>query len=411
MRPWRARVTFGLLYFAEGAPIGFIWWTLPTMLRSAGVSVERITTLTSLVVLPWALKLVWAPLVDVLAGGRFPLRAWIGINQLAMAATLLPIAFLDPLEHFDLVTALLVAHAFAAATQDVAVDALCIASVPAHQRGAINGWMQAGMLLGRALFGGAALVFAAEVGRPAMVTSMVVLLVTLAIGVLFFGPVTKNRRRASFRGLARAMAEVLRNRHVWAGFAFALTASASFQGVGSVVGPYLVDHDVPEATIGVFFALGSVSAMVSGALVGGRLADRFGRRAVVVAGQLTAASAIVALAFASERATLLTWSALIVMYLGVGLFTAAVFALFMDHTDPRLGATQFSSYMGLMNLCESWSARLVGALTTRAGYATAFSTAAAIGVLVLPLLFWMRPKRPEPASIPAGSGRDLSRLA
>ena len=35
-------VAFTLLYAAEGAPIGFIWWALPALLRSRDVPVERI---------------------------------------------------------------------------------------------------------------------------------------------------------------------------------------------------------------------------------------------------------------------------------------------------------------------------------------------------------------------------------
>jgi len=44
---------FAALYFSEGAPIGYIWWVVPTKLRAAGVPVAEITALTTLVALPW----------------------------------------------------------------------------------------------------------------------------------------------------------------------------------------------------------------------------------------------------------------------------------------------------------------------------------------------------------------------
>lgn len=53
---------FTLLYMCEGGPIGFICWALPAMLRLKGVSVENITALTALLVLPWAFKFLSAPL-------------------------------------------------------------------------------------------------------------------------------------------------------------------------------------------------------------------------------------------------------------------------------------------------------------------------------------------------------------
>lgn len=393
----RLRFAFALLYFAEGAPIGFIWWTLPTLLREEGVEVEDITALTALVVLPWALKFAWAPLVDTMASERFPLRAWIVTAQFVMGAVLVPLAFIDPVASMGTLTVLLVCHAFAAATQDVAVDALCIATVEPMERGAINGWMQAGMLFGRALFGGIALMVVGSLGMASMVAAMVAVIWTTALVVLWMGPRHGAGSGASMRELLSALWEVLRSRVTWGGLLLAATAEASFKGVGAIVGPYLVDHDVSEQVIGAFFAFVSVGGMVIGALVGGRISDAVGRHRVVIAGQVMVGAAICVMALdapAEGGAAVSTWIALGVFYLGIGLFTAAIFALFMDATDRRLGATQFSAYMGMTNLCEAWSSRLVGALTTRLGYGTAFPIAAALGLLALPLLWLVRPARP-----------------
>ena len=89
--PLGRRVLFGALYFAEGAPIGFVWWTLPVILRRAGWTKAAIGGLVGALVLPWAFKFVWAPLVDALRGPRFGFRAWIAVSQVAMAGTLLPL--------------------------------------------------------------------------------------------------------------------------------------------------------------------------------------------------------------------------------------------------------------------------------------------------------------------------------
>ena len=89
------RALFGALYFTEGAPIGFVWWTLPVLLRRQGVGPDVIGALTGLLVLPWAFKFVWAPLVDVLRGPWFGLRAWIVTSQVVMVASLLPLAWID----------------------------------------------------------------------------------------------------------------------------------------------------------------------------------------------------------------------------------------------------------------------------------------------------------------------------
>jgi predicted MFS family arabinose efflux permease len=70
----------------------------------------------------------------------------------------------------------------------------------------------------------------------------------------------------------------------------------------------------------------------------------------------------------------------------IGWFTAASYALFMDWTDPRLGATQFSAFMGATNLCESWTAAVAGRMIPRYGYGASFGVLATIGALSLLLL-------------------------
>ncbi len=118
------KIVFACLYLSEGAPIGFLWLALPTRLRAAGVSIEDITALTAALVLPWTFKFAWAPLVDVFQNHRWSLRHWIVFSQTIMGLTLVPMLFLDPVAEFRLMMICLLAHAFAAATQDVAIDAL-----------------------------------------------------------------------------------------------------------------------------------------------------------------------------------------------------------------------------------------------------------------------------------------------
>ena len=78
------------------------------------------------------------------------------------------------------------------------------------------------------------------------------------------------------------------------------------------------------------------------------------------------------------------------MYFFVGVFTAASYALFMDLTDPRLGATQFSAFMAATNACESWSAWGGGRLAAAHGYPAAFVVMSLVSLASLPLLAVIR---------------------
>ncbi|MCA9256887.1 MAG: hypothetical protein KDA33_14660, partial [Phycisphaerales bacterium] len=111
------RLLFAALYFSEGAPIGFIWYALPTMLHEQGVADDSIGFLFGALALPWALKFLWAPLIDTLRSRRWGFRAWIVTAQLLMGLTLLPLTGVAALHDTRWLCGILILHAFCAATQ------------------------------------------------------------------------------------------------------------------------------------------------------------------------------------------------------------------------------------------------------------------------------------------------------
>lgn len=406
--PGRRKILFGALYLSEGAPIGFLWYALPARLRLQGLDVADITALSALLALPWGFKFLWAPLVDVLRAGRFGYRGWIVASQFLMGVALLPLVWLDLHDDFSLVRLLLAAHALAAATQDVSIDALAIASTHAEERGALNGVMQAAMLVSRSLFGAGVLALGGALGFGSAAAALVALVWATALLVLpAREPVARNggdgrppALRATARRFVRALREALRRRNTWMGLAFGILGGAAFEAAGAVAGPFLIDQGLGEKAVGAFY-FASVGTMLLGALAGGPLSDRAGRRRTVLAFLLLDAACVSVLALATAAgAGAPTLAALLVaLYLAIGLFTAASYALFMDITDARLGATQFSAYMGATNLCESWSAFGVGRLQAWRGYAVALATMAALSLAgVLPL----RRIDPDPAEARTG---------
>lgn len=391
--PRGRKFLFGALYLSEGAPIGYIWWALPTKLRSVDVPVEQIASLTALLVLPWALKFLWAPLVDVLRTPRWSLRSWILAMQILMGVSILPLLHLDFHADLHILALVLVIHAVAAATQDVSIDALCITSSALHERGALNGWMQVGMLTGRSLLGGGALVMEEIFGERSVILiligtvwSSMILLALFTSDSVHSEPPLKQ----SVRQFTQTLREVLAQRATWVGFAFALIGGTAYEAVGSVAGPFLIDRDLNKEEVGYFFAIPSIVSMIAGSLIGGYLSDRFERRKSVMIFIAFLAGVILLLAAADlwgnqESATLIV-ALLSLMYFGIGLFTASSYGLFMDLTNPKLGATQFSAFMGGTNLCESWSAFAVGKLIVASSYGVAFGTMAVVSLIAIPFL-------------------------
>lgn len=62
----------------------------------------------------------------------------------------------------------------------------------------------------------------------------------------------------------------------------------------------------------------------------------------------------------------------------------------MRLTDPRLGATRFSAYMGAINGCEAWAGLTAGQLAERFDYPVGFVAVALLSLLALPLLWRLR---------------------
>lgn len=392
---WQRKLLFAALYFSEGAPIGFIWVTIPVLLRAAGLPVDVIAWLSAMLILPWTLKFLWAPLVDSMRSPRWGLHQWIYASQTLMCLTLLPLTWIDFVENFNLLASLLLIHGFAAATQDVAVDALCVASTTSSERGAFNGWMQAGVLLGRAAMGGITLAVYDVVGQQGAVA--------LLVGSTFFSIIllktTALPRRApelqgfSFAALINTCWTAISQTSTWWGIGFALLAGAAFKAFELLYPVYLEDQGVSKATTGLFVGGPMIAALVIGSLAGGWLIDRIGAFRSLAAAMLFVVVMIVTLAIYILTVKQIQTTPFLVLVailgLGIGLFTSASYAMYMNLTIPFIAATQFSTFMGAVNACESWSTYALGRIAgeTWGGLGIGMLILCAVSLLALPILW------------------------
>ncbi len=400
---WRRKLTFAALYLSEGAPIGYLWLALPTRLRAQGVPLEQITWLAAILVLPWTFKFVWAPLIDLLRFSAWGFKHWIFVAQTLMGLTLLPFFWLDPVKDFYRLATIAVVHAFCAATQDVSIDGLCISTTVPQQRGELNGWMQLGMFVGRAMMGGGALVLSRYIGNS-FVLVLLIGITTFSMFLLLWFPVEETltaQGTKPMRGetnhlseLGRALYRAARSRNTWLGFAFAFVGGASFKSFEIIYGPFLVDRGYAQEWIGWFSAGPMIVAMVVGALIGGRLADRRHRRMVVglslglVAGLILSFALVDALT--GGQGGVYLWVGLVMIGFAIGMFTATSYAFFMDLTSPRIAAAQFSGFMGATNGCESWSTYVVGKLISAGGYGLGIATMSLVSLAAISILWCFR---------------------
>lgn len=328
---------------------------------------------------------------------RWPLPRWIVASQLLMGITLLPLLFLDLHEQFSLIFFFLVFHSVSAATQDVAIDALCIRSTNPDERGSLNGWMQAGMLTGRSLLGGGALIAMEWAGFSAIVLLLLAviwgssLLLLLSHTPSLQHPIDPGQRApGSIAALFRTLRDGGQLRRALYVLLFAAVSGAGFEAVGSMAGPFLIDRGLTTSDVGWFFLVPAIVATIAGSLIGGYYADRLGRTRSVTTFLAVMASAVVLIGIldvvAGDHDPASRVVGMTLLYFSIGLFVSSSYALMMDSTHPALAATQFSAYMGATNLCESWSAFAAGRIQLSIGYPGAFVLMSLVSFAALPLV-------------------------
>ena len=119
------------LYFTQGVPYVSVMTLAVVMYKNLGVGNAEIALATSWLYLPWVVKPLWSPLVDLL--GRK--RHWIVALQFAVGAALAMVALVLPGPRwFALTLALFWLMAFASATHDIAADGFYMLALPDERR-------------------------------------------------------------------------------------------------------------------------------------------------------------------------------------------------------------------------------------------------------------------------------------
>ncbi|MDI6400855.1 hypothetical protein QLX67_02520 [Balneolaceae bacterium ANBcel3] len=119
------------LYFAQGVPYVIVMFVTVVMYNRMGISNTEIALYTSWLYLPWVIKPLWSPLVDLLKTKRW----WILAMQLCIGAGMAGVALTIPLPgFFQLTLAFFWLMAFNSATHDIAADGLYMLGLDKHQQ-------------------------------------------------------------------------------------------------------------------------------------------------------------------------------------------------------------------------------------------------------------------------------------
>ncbi|SDE65071.1 MFS transporter [Rhodospira trueperi] len=377
-------VSLTVFYVVQAMPMHFFYVALPAILREAGVPLTSIG-LVSLVYLPWALKVVWAPLVDRWRlGGRVPYRNWVVLMQALAAAGFLASASLTVATDVSWVLGAAVVIAFACATQDVAVDGWAASTL----RGTGMTWgnvaQGAGGALGGLMGGGLLLAFYGPFGWSG--------LCLILAGVMALSGLTALGMRANTAGPATtpaprgALRRFLSHRRTWILIAVILVVRAPQSLMMPLLQPLLVDLGYTLEALALFNGVWVMVAGIVGALLAGVVITRWRERAA-----LTGSVLGLVLVFGGLAAgTLQPWPE---MALGaVGLFWAVgslalvtLYRMFMAAAREGRWGTDFTFFVCVDTVVTLVGGGIGGAVAQAVGYGALSAGVAVAYVLLLPV--------------------------
>ncbi len=123
-KPW---FWIPLLNFASGLPYAIIISVSVIMYKNLGISNEDIGVYTSLLYLPWVIKPLWSPFIELIGTKR----KWFLSMQLLISIAFLLVGFTIPTNGFFMMTlAIFWVAAFASASNDIASDGFYLLVLP-----------------------------------------------------------------------------------------------------------------------------------------------------------------------------------------------------------------------------------------------------------------------------------------
>ena len=154
------------LYFAQGLPNGFLFFALNTYYASQGATVAELAKFSSLLLLPWIFKGLFAPLIDSFTIRKFGRRRfWILSSQIVIVCLLLPLTLLGSELPISTMGLVVMTINFSIAFLDLSTDALAADSLEEITLSKANGLMWGSKVVGNAvgMFLGTTLFFAYDI--------------------------------------------------------------------------------------------------------------------------------------------------------------------------------------------------------------------------------------------------------
>lgn len=405
------------LYWAQGLPVGFMTHALPVILRAEGVSLAHIGGF-GLLMLPWSIKIFWAPWVDRHALSRLGhYRSWILPTQFLSVGVLCILSFF-PVQALDqpiYLCAFFISLLFmnlTGATQDIATDALAVNLLKHDQQHWGNTFQVIGSRLGF-IVGGGAVLWCLDwlTWQPTfLLLATLVFLNTLPIW-LFKEPQHTSRSKRELKlnqlilttKIKAYLSYFSQNKELRSWLVVLITFKVADGLAGPLLKPLMVDMGLSFTQIGVYITmLGAVAALAGAAIAGGVLKYFSRPIALIVFSvfKIMSLGAYAYLAYAYEQKNQLNVWVIYTVNALEDAFSAmllvVMLTLVMYYSRKEYAGTDFTFQVSVMATVSGLLYSFSGVIGDVLGYFHYLIAIVIIGVLsLLPIYFWKHAKLQE----------------
>lgn len=380
--------TFLCLYIAQTIPMTFLSTILPVLMRQQEFSLEAIGMLNFLK-LPWILKFLWSPAVDRSCHKLWHYKRWIFSAELAYAAAILCISFLDLTVDFYLIVTLIVVAFTASATQDIATDALAVLSFPLKNKSLVNSMQSVGSFAGAMIGGGILLILFKQLGWSLLLPLLAAFVLIALIPLIFFksDDVEQPHKMENMKPPhPDDLFGFFKQKGIWRQMVFLFLFYAGLIGTLAMLRPMLVDFGYDIKEIGVMSGIIGSSIGCLGSLTGGFLVRRFGYfmpRIVFAAFMAVSVSYFFVLINYLPINTATLHLGVCMLWGSYGMATIVVYTSAMDCVRKGYEGTDFTLQTVTTHLSGMLVAALAGKLAGAWGYSSLFLIMAMLASLSL----------------------------
>lgn len=387
------------LGFSSGLPLLLVGGTLSAWMTNEGIDLKTIGIFT-LVGMPYTLKFLWAPLMDLVElpflGRR---RGWMLVTQVGLIGAIAAMGAFNPKDSPVAMAALALLVAFFSASQDVVSDAWRTDTLSEAERGFGVATFVMGYRFGMIAAGALALSLSQFIGWSRTYWIMAALMV---VGVLATLVAREPENHRPPRTLAEAavvpFVDYFRRNGAILALLFLLLYKLGDAIAGGMTTPFFLKLGFTNLEVGAISKGVGMAATIVGALFGGALMAKLGtRRALFIFGALQALTNLTYLALALVgKNHLMLAAAICTDNVCGGMATTAFGAFTMALCNKRFSATQFALLSALANLGSRLLTATSGWLAEGLGWAGFFGLTVVLAIPALVLLAFL----PEGIAMP-----------